>query len=249
MRRIIFYIFLTFVYILSSYAAPGNKNNHALVIIDMQPYFVTRGGNHKQKANAKKVEEVLDTLTQMIKGAKKSGIPIVFLEYQSCGDTNKALKKVVGDYKDVRYILKDQDGMFSQNNSHKKKLESYLEKMDVGTLIIAGANGGACVSESIEGALDENYSVIAFSKGIADFNYKEFIYPYDDQYSFKPTCNNCSFREFDKLSEYTLEIADGNIISGKTEVNDSSRGRIKERAPSPSKIDEHARPASTVFDQ
>jgi hypothetical protein len=69
-----------------------------------------------------------------------------------------------------------------------------------------GANGGACVSDSIVEAIQGNCSVVAFNKGIADFNYKQFIYPYAGQYakiksSSNRLCKDCSFKEVSSLDD------------------------------------------------
>ena len=168
----------------------------ALVIIDMQPRFVTRNRNHGTDENQAKVDQIIDSQVVAIQKAKELGLPIVVVEYENYGDTNAALKKAIGDYKRVRYFQKDRDGMFDPRNSFRGPLMEHLKEQDIGTLLITGANGGACVKRSIRGALENDYQVIAYAEGIADFNFKEFIYPYKykkDQIDV--TCAKCTFRE------------------------------------------------------
>jgi nicotinamidase-related amidase len=223
-------VIYTFVLLLSlnCFANPtGDKD--ALIIIDMQPFFVTRGGNDTEEENSKKVKEILKIQKDAIKFAKEAKMPIIFLEYEGCKETNKELKKEVAGYENVKFFLKNADGMFSEYNTHRKELIEYLASKEVGNLIITGANGGACVEQSIEGSLSNNYNVIALNKGIADFNYKQFIYPYSHQYNFKPTCESCKFLEVDDLGAVAVELAAKNVrVKNKsTQSNDSKRSSVK----------------------
>lgn len=216
-------IFFSFIFIavfsLTTFAATvcsGNKEKSALIIIDMQPYFVTRGGKEDAPENKKKVEEVLNEQVQAINRAKEAGIPIVLIEYSheslQFGETNSVLKGAVGNYKETQVMKKNTDGMFDNYNKYREELVGYLQKKKIGTLLITGANGGACVERSIRGALDNNCDVVALNKGIADFNYKDFIYPYKGYYAkissiAKPRCDDCKFKEvtgIESANEYLV---------------------------------------------
>ena len=181
----------------------------------MQEIFVTRGGHHQKPENIAKVNEILEEQKGAIDQAKRAGIPIVFLEYASIGeDTNKSLKEAAGSYSNVKYIKKNTDGMLDNHNTYRDELVNYLKQHHVGTLVITGANGGACVSASIQGALKNNCTVIAFNKGIADFNFPDFIYPYAGHYThIKPDCKNCEFREVANLENAAKYMIKKNVIS------------------------------------
>lgn len=203
----------------------SNSPNSALVIIDMQPYFATRSGNHQDAENKAKLDKINETQVGAIQKAREANIPIIFLEYDCgpCGSTNDSLKTAVANYRNVRFIKKNSDGMFEDYNKYRKELVDYLNKNDIGTLIITGANGGACVLRSITGALENNCNVVALNSGIADFNYKDFIYPYLGQYShIKPNCRDCSFKEvstIDKAAEYMVNYSRKPARSGAGENN------------------------------
>lgn len=207
---------------------PGDK--YALVIIDMQPQFVTRGGNDKVPANEKKVEEIIGNQKKLIEFAKSQKIPIVVIEYKRFGPTNLELLKALSDYDDVKKIEKNTDGFFDTMNSSKKEVSEYLKEKEIGNLIITGANGGACVEQSILGSLENNYNVIAYSKGIADFNYKEFIFPYDNHYEgLAYDCLDCKFKEIDDYETLTLAVTTGVVVEeNSAKVNNSDRGIIKD---------------------
>lgn len=213
---------------LSSFAQAREGENYALVIIDMQPHFSERGGNSKDPGNVRKVNELLNNQIKLINLAKNQKIPIIFIEYQNLGETFPKLKMTAAGHDNIRTFTKTTDGMFNDSNTEKRKLEDYLKSKKIGNLIIAGANGGGCVSESINGLLQSNYNVLAYSKGIADFNARNFIYPYDNLLKFNPACKSCSFREIDEYETIALALASRKTRSSVAQINDSDRGLIKD---------------------
>lgn len=202
--------------------------NSALIIIDMQPYFANRGGQQNSQENKAKIGKIIEMQIASINKAKEANIPIVFLEYDCgpCDPTDSKLKAAALNYKNARFIKKDTDGMFESYNKYRKDLVDFLNKNSVGTLIIAGANGGACVLRSITGALENNCNVVAFNAGIADFNYKDFIYPYVGQYShIKPNCKDCSFKEVSSVENVAeLMVNYSHKPSGGFENSNSTSG-------------------------
>lgn len=203
------------------WAAGGNS---ALVIIDMQPYFASRNDRQELPGNKAKLQEMIRNQVEAIKAARKAELPVIFVEYdrdrfvsqgavpadgpQSDFETHGDLKAAVEGYDKAVILKKTTDGLFDGPNKHKAELDNYLKDRGIGTLIVAGANGGACVQFSIQGALLENYDVIAFSQGIADFNFKDFIYPYTGYYrgKIKTSCPDCTFREVRDLEAVTRVI-------------------------------------------
>ncbi len=171
------------------------KQNSAVVIIDMQPKFVTRGGFHKRPSNILKVDQIISHQIEIINDAKSRNIPILVIEYVTFGETNKDLKKALKGYGNQKTFIKNRDGMFSDYNMSVKEISKALNDLNVRNLVILGANGGYCVKDSIEGSLAKEFNVVAYSKGIADFNHKDFIYPYNNKYKYKP--QNCEFQEID----------------------------------------------------
>lgn len=209
----------------------SNTNQTALVVIDMQPEFFTRGGNDKEPANVKKVEDIIAAQVEAIKKARSQNIPIIFIEYDctafkiECGDTNSSLKEAVRNYRTVKYFKKTSDGMLESRNKNRSDLVGYLKQNNVGNLVITGANGGACVLRSITGALDGNCSVLAYSNGIADFNYKNFIYPYVGQYkNIKLNCKDCKFRETASIDDVIEAMASGSNLQRNAPAANESRG-------------------------
>ena len=152
--------------------------NAALVVIDMQPKFATRFGYHKDPANAARLDQVLQRQSELIKLAKESGMPILTIEYTNHGATTDLLKNEIGNYPDARTFVKSTDGMFEANSGVVKEINEFLKGRSVSELLITGANGGACVRCSIEGALNSGYQVWTDDSAIIDLNYNKFVYPY-----------------------------------------------------------------------
>jgi nicotinamidase-related amidase len=156
--------------------APGPRS--ALIIIDMQEKFVTRGGQAEVGDNPQRVRAVHEGILDVIQLSQQEHLPIVRLEYENYGPTVPVLEEAVQNYDETVSILKNTDDAFSQGNRNRGTLTKYLESKQVNHLVVTGANGKACVKASIRGALDEKYHVTAFETGIADFNTSPFITPF-----------------------------------------------------------------------
>lgn len=263
---------VAFIFALSLWGLPprasAGTENEALVIIDMQSYFMTRGGNADLPENMKKVKRLLDAQMAAIQAAKQANMPIIFLEYESAGVTNgnlegaarvekirfdnlwskiakdprKLKKKEFINSDQVAYFLKNTDGMFDEENSHKKELVDYLTKKNIKTLIVTGANGGACVQASIQGALNNHINVIAYDAAIADFNYQDFLYPYDQYYreTIHPTFSNCKFKETSNLSDIFPQETSGTSqrsLKGVIKKSDEVREQIDKMNPKTKECD------------
>jgi nicotinamidase-related amidase len=217
----------------------------ALVIIDMQPGVVAGSGYDKSAENQKKLNRLIQAQVEAINLAKAAGAPIIFIEYERSGSTNDALKNAVKGYGDAVVFLKSSDGMFDPLNSHKAKLVQYLGKKRIRTLVIAGANGGACVLASIKGALMRDYNVIAYPNGIADFNYKDFIYPYKygaiSDLCPDCHCRNCSFIQVGHLDGIFPSDNGGEISTPGEEVISDLREQVDKVVREPARKPERER--------
>jgi nicotinamidase-related amidase len=166
----------------------------AVVIIDMQAKFVERGGQSRIPENIRKLGELTKKQLEVIELAKREGTPIIVIRYSGYGETSDAIKNAVLPGKTM-YFDKNTDGMLEDNNHFKADYLDYLRRNNIDKFVILGANGGACVAESMRGSFKNNFSVIAYAPGIADFNFENFIYPFAGKYGFEPKCSSCTFRE------------------------------------------------------
>jgi nicotinamidase-related amidase len=194
----------------------------------MQTIFVTRGGNDKKPENQKKFSQMIRAQEEAIHVAEKEGIPVIFIEYESSGKslgtTNDDLLCAASGCKATPLFLKDSDGMFEDGNTHKKELVDYLKKNKIKTLILTGANGGACVKSSIESALENGFNVIAYEKAIADFNYQDFIYPYTGYTSVKSPKKDIYFKQVSEMKHLISLLPKDRIKSSSFKVCFKSGG-------------------------
>ena len=182
-------------------------DNYAMVIIDMQSNFITRSGFETTNENKIKVKELIKNQIEAINIAKQNKIPIIFIEYKNFGETITELKKAVNNYTNVTYFIKNTDGMFNWDNDSLNEINKHFISKQIGNLLVLGANGGACVEDSIRGSLSNKCNILTFSKAIADFNYSEFIYPYKYEKRISSTCPSCKFRQTDDIGVIAVELA------------------------------------------
>lgn len=168
--------------------------NSALVLVDMQEYFMESERQVKVPVgNKRKLEEVIKEQIAAIKIAKKNQVPIIFVEYDFSGG-NGTLPRLLDEVKDYDHffsVLKTADGVFEREvlegdnwarrkafNNPRFDIAEALKSWNIDSLVFVGANGGACVHQSICGALKKEFKVVSYAKGIIDFNYENFVYPY-----------------------------------------------------------------------
>ena len=227
-KKLLIIIILSFS--INCFAAELCKGgNHAMIIIDMQPYFYKRNGHESSFDNIDKVNKLIEKQIEAINLAKKNNIPIIFIEYKkrNTGKIDSRLLEVVSNYKNVQYHYKTKDGMLDSKDKQVNKLVSYLESHDISNLIILGANGGACVEESILQAIRNDCNVMAYSAGTADFNFDRFKYPY--KYSYNPinNCRHCTYRQANTIEDIAYELANKDMNKKETKpisINDTTRG-------------------------
>jgi nicotinamidase-related amidase len=171
-KTVLFFIVL----LITNLANAGSK---ALVIVDMQDYFVARGGTKDRGDNPKILSDIFGNQKKMIDAAKRNHLPILLVEYASFGATNQELLEYIGEYSPVITVMKSTDGLFDSRNVSVQAARDVLASWSATDLIVMGANGGACVERTIRGALHAGYKVWAYEQGIADFNYDSYRYPYN----------------------------------------------------------------------
>ncbi len=174
------YLFLVTFLLISSNASAMKSG---LLILDMESYFIIdyKGGRELARRNKEKLEALIEEQVRVIRLAKKNNVPILATLYGTWGNLLPVLKSELSGYQNFTIIRKEYNDLFSNglgNEIHRKKALNFLDKYLIDNLVVMGANGGACVQSTIIGALKESYTVKAYPKGIADFNYHEYIYPY-----------------------------------------------------------------------
>ncbi len=206
----------------------NNHRNSALMIIDMQDQFALRGGRALRRDNAEKAAGLIEEQVKAIEAARKADLPIIFVEYENYGPTNPQLKKAVEGYSKAKFITKDTDGVFDGYNNYRRDLTNIIREGKIKNFIMAGANGGACVQQSTQGALAANCNVVAFERGIADFNYRKYVWPYRFEEFYtrnfnqpRGACVNCDFRQVNSVSDLTPFMVNTQKIRTQTSEQNS----------------------------
>lgn len=199
------------------------------MIIDMQDSFILRNPRASMfESNDTKAAAVLKQISALIEEAKQNQRPIILVEYQDMGPSNEKIAALLKDYKKAYTVIKNDDGVFDDKNS-KEAVEKIMLNSGTDRLIVTGANGGACVDLSIHGSIEQRYTTFAVSDAIADFNFDQFIYPYDQYEHYEEkNCPGCKFQLI------TTETARSELNpENKKAINSSSRN-------SPKSVDPHS---------
>jgi len=147
----------------------GSKNL-AVLIIDMQPFFVE--GDIYLNSILKSGKEVIDV-------AKRKGHPIFVLEYSDkiydFGKTISPIKNILNGYSNVHFIEKfNENGFIVNRNYHgftcmkedvkisgDNHLDLELKKRDVGEIVISGVNKYGCILQTAKEAIQRGYTVLS----------------------------------------------------------------------------------------
>lgn len=174
MKSILKIVFFFFLFLQICFAG-----DPALVIIDMQPAFVTRYKAQNHYDNPNRTALALERIVELIHIAKSANAPIVVVEFAGYGDTNQLLVDAIGEYKNFLLVEKRIDNVFSRSRwkNARKVVKDYLDRNNISDLVMTGANGGACVKCSIFGGIKEGYRIWTDPTAIIDFNSRRFRYP------------------------------------------------------------------------
>jgi nicotinamidase-related amidase len=141
-----------------------NINNTALILIDMQEFFLR---NLKQDVREKLIENQIEIIDFCI----KNKIPVFITQYNCLGifrgkTIPVLLNKIGGNL--VRTIVKLNNSAFT-----KTELDSYLKELKIKKLLIMGVNGNGCVQDTTISALKRGYEVIIPNGTIASVGRKD----------------------------------------------------------------------------
>jgi nicotinamidase-related amidase len=155
----------------------------ALLLLDMEKYFIIEyeGSEDLVQRNKEKLQALIKEQIFLIRLAKKNNIPILATLYGTWGKVLPSLQKELNGYNKLTIVRKENNNLFANepgNEEHREQALNFLRKYSVSSLVVIGANGGACVKSTIVGALEHSYEIKAYPKGIIDFNHSEYLYPY-----------------------------------------------------------------------
>jgi len=149
----------------------------ALIIVDMQPYFIDRTKVVSSPENKRIVEQVLRKQVQLIEEFKRRNLPILLVEYEDSGVSHSEILGALDGYPLSKRVLKARDGLFDDRRARRSAI-AFFRSFGVRQVVVVGANAEKCVKATILGALKLGVDVLAYSEGIATFNRTPFRNPY-----------------------------------------------------------------------
>lgn len=114
-----------------------NPQNTAVIIVDMQDYFLEPEGNFHSEED---VTRVIENQRRMVQMCAKRDIPLIFLEYRNRGSTISELLDLAEEAPRKARITKWRDSGFSSND-----LSENLRKWSSRNIFLAGMNTSYCV--------------------------------------------------------------------------------------------------------
>ena len=131
------------------------KGKIAVLIIDMQDFFLNKFTDGKRKTLIRNQCKVIDFCA-------KRKIPLIFLEYKDRGNTVTILQKSLENISCVKTITKDSNGGFTDTD-----LDETLKNHNVKSVVLMGINASGCVQDTAIGALNRGYEIVTSKDIIA----------------------------------------------------------------------------------
>ncbi|MFA7315881.1 MAG: isochorismatase family cysteine hydrolase [Candidatus Paceibacterota bacterium] len=129
----------------------SNKNHRAVVLIDMQDFFLKHFSFSIYKDLIKNQSKVIDV-------CEKYNIPLIVLEYKCRGifrgKTTDKLHKKIKNLKEAKILIKMSNSGFTDT-----PLDALLKESKINELVLMGINANACVQDTAIGALKRGFKV------------------------------------------------------------------------------------------
>lgn len=130
-------------------ATRGNENNAALLVIDVQKGVV---------ANSWKRDEVIENCRKMVEHARASEVPVIWIQHEDeelarDSDAWQLVPELVPLEGEAR-VYKEYSDSFAGT-----ELGQILEELDIGHLVVSGAQTNACVRATTYRAASEGFDV------------------------------------------------------------------------------------------
>ncbi len=133
-----------------------SSKNLAVLLIDMQDYFLKEVSEEEKKSEIPYQLEVLNY-------CKNNNIPVFVLEYLQCGETTRILKEKVDSLPVKEYVTKGYNDGFL-----KTDLEAKLRSYGIESMLLMGVNASGCVRDTAEGAIRAGFKIMTSKDLIAD---------------------------------------------------------------------------------
>ncbi len=154
-----------------------NKDNTAIIIIDMQNYFLSKNSHAYIPASS----EILPYVNQLIQNCNIKKIPIIFSRHYNSNKNTQFMnwwKRSIDydsfDFHISKQILWPKEKIIIDKETYdcfyKTELENYLQKKNIYNIIFVGVMANLCVETTIRSSFVRGYNSILCYNGIGAFN-------------------------------------------------------------------------------
>jgi len=148
-----------------------DRPNTALLVIDVQNDVV---------ANAHRRDDVIANISTLVADARTRNVPVIWVQHHD--------DELLQDTDGWRYVteLPRQEAKPLVHKSfgdsfEDTTLESELERLGVGRLVVTGAQSDACIRSTIHGAFTRGYDTVLVSDAHTTEDYSEYGLPPADK--------------------------------------------------------------------
>ena len=148
-----------------------NRPNSALLVVDVQNGVVA--GNHERDA-------VVANVASLVEKARGRGVPVVWIQH-----SDEGLARETDEWRIVPELAPAEDEPLVEKNYgdafEATTLESVLDGLGVGSLLVAGAQTDACIRSTLHGALARGYDATLVSDAHTTEDHSAWGAPPPDQ--------------------------------------------------------------------
>jgi ureidoacrylate peracid hydrolase len=178
----------------------GHRVNPALVVIDVQNGFVSKGGSYDQLGmSISHYQQVLPRISQLISLCREAGIPIFYTQAvreQSGIDLLTKVHRILPKSREERIRKKpicvrgtwdadivdeikpaSEDHVVVKRRDsafHDTEIDVWMKSLGVDTLVFCGIDTSICVETSLRDAFNNGYDVVLISDATASGSPKHF---------------------------------------------------------------------------
>lgn len=141
-----------------------DENKYAVLLVDMQEYFLETIEEEKRKS-------IIQSQINVLEHCARKDIPLAEIKFNKRGESLNQLQPYILNIPRSKQIWKFQHNAFS-----KPELNISLEKWNIKNVCIMGVYSSACVKATAEGALRHKYHIATSDALIADnYDYNQEI--------------------------------------------------------------------------
>ena len=168
-----------------------SRDRTALIVVDMQNSFCADdGGCGKPGLPIQNLQRAIQPCARLIAAARASHVPVIFTRYMyrpDYADGGVMIKHLLPELKDVQALQagtwdieivpeltpKDGDFVVDKNRPssfYATNLETILNGLDVGSLVVCGVTTNCCVESTVRDASHRDYKTFVVEDAVAELD-------------------------------------------------------------------------------